>query len=31
MATSDPVKRIVSGGEDSTVKVWDISPLDTSK
>jgi WD40 repeat protein len=24
-------KRIVSGSADSTVKVWDISSLDTSK
>ncbi|MDP7275526.1 MAG: WD40 repeat domain-containing protein [Planctomycetaceae bacterium] len=24
-------KRIVSGSQDKTVKVWDISSLDTSK
>jgi WD40 repeat protein len=24
-------KRIVSGSEDGTVKVWNISPPDTSK
>ena len=24
-------KRIVSGSSDNTLKVWDISPLDTSK
>jgi WD40 repeat protein len=24
-------KRIVSGSDDKTVKVWDISSLDTSK
>ena len=24
-------KRIVSGSEDNTLKVWDISSLDTSK
>ena len=24
-------KRIVSGGKDKTVKIWDISSLDTSK
>mgnify|MGYP002525352262 CR=1 FL=1 len=24
-------KRIVSGSDDNTVKVWDISSLDTSK